>query len=289
MTLLKVEDLQVRFPTHNGVVDAVKGVSFTLGRERLGLVGESGSGKTAIGRAILRLIRPPGEISANRISLGDSDLLTMSEREFGQVRGRQISMVLQDARYSLNPVLSVGEQISEAFLSHSRISKSDAFIRSLDLLRSVSISNAERVLSAYPHELSGGMAQRIMIAMMVAPQPQILIADEPTSALDVSVQRKVLRLIDDLVKDRGMGLLFISHDLNLVSEYCDRIMVMYRGAIVDECRANELNRAVHPYTQGLLKCMPRFESPVQRLQTLDRDPSWGIGSDSIEKIDHVTS
>ncbi|KGB82215.1 MAG: ABC transporter ATP-binding protein [Pseudomonadota bacterium] len=273
-TLLDVENLWVRFPSRQGVFDAVRGVSFTLGRERLGIVGESGSGKSMTGRAILRLIRAPGIVEADHISLEGVDLLKMSEKEMRAVRGQRISMVMQDPKFSLNPVMTIGDQIMEAYRLHSRASKSEAFAKSIEMLEAVSIRDPSRVMRAYPHEMSGGMGQRIMIAMMLIPNPEILIADEPTSALDVSVQRQVLDIMDKLVKERGMGLIFISHDLNLVADFCDRVLIMYAGRIVEVCEADRLHEAKHPYTRGLLNSLPRLDAPRDRLEVLERDPAW---------------
>ncbi|WP_281856716.1 ABC transporter ATP-binding protein [Litoreibacter halocynthiae] len=273
-TLLDVQNLWVRFPTRNGVFDAVRGVSFTLGRERLGIVGESGSGKSMTGRAILRLIRPPGIVEADQISLEGQDLMKLSEKDMRAVRGQRISMVMQDPKFSLNPVMTIGDQIIEAYRLHNSASKADAYNKSLEMLEAVSIRDAERVMRAYPHEMSGGMGQRIMIAMMLIPNPEILIADEPTSALDVSVQRQVLDIMDKLVKERGMGLIFISHDLNLVADFCDRVLIMYSGRIVEVCDADKLHEAKHPYTRGLLNSLPRLDAPRDRLEVLERDPQW---------------
>ena len=274
MTLLDVQDLWVKFPTRQGIFEAVRGVSFTLGKERLGIVGESGSGKSMTGRAILRLIRPPGIVEADHIALEGTDLLTLGEKQMRKVRGERISMVMQDPKFSLNPVMRVGDQIMEAYLLHNQVGKAEARARSLEMLRAVSIRDPERVMRAYPHEMSGGMGQRIMIAMMLIPNPQILIADEPTSALDVSVQRQVLNIMDDLVQQRGMGLIFISHDLNLVAEFCDRVLIMYAGRIVETCAADRLHEAQHPYTRGLLNSLPRLDRPRAKLDVLTRDPSW---------------
>ena len=274
MNLLDIEDLWVRFPTRQGVFDAVRGVSFSLGGERLGIVGESGSGKSMTGRAILRLIRKPGIVEANHVNLEGRDLLKLTEREMREVRGKQISMVMQDPKFSLNPVVTVGEQLMEAYLQHNSGSKARAKKVAIEMLENVSIRDPERVMRAFPHEVSGGMGQRIMIAMMLIPNPKILIADEPTSALDVSVQRQVLNIMDGLVKERGMGLIFISHDLNLVSEFCDRVLIMYSGRIVEVCEADKLHQAQHPYTQGLLNSLPRLDDKRIHLSVLTRDPSW---------------
>jgi peptide/nickel transport system ATP-binding protein len=274
MSLLDVENLWVKFPTRQGVFEAVRGVSFSLGQERLGIVGESGSGKSMTGRAILRLIRNPGIVEADHINLEGKNLLDMSERAMRNVRGKQISMVMQDPKFSLNPVTTVGAQIIEAYRQHNRVSKTEAHKKALEMLEAVSIRDPERVMRAYPHEVSGGMGQRIMIAMMPIPDPKILIADEPTSALDVSVQRQVLNIMDGLVKERGMGLIFISHDLNLVSEFCDRVLIMYSGRIVEVCDADKLHEAKHPYTRGLLDSLPRLDQEETHLSGLNRDPAW---------------
>ncbi|MEK6204646.1 MAG: ABC transporter ATP-binding protein [Amylibacter sp.] len=274
MTLLDVENLWVKFPSRHGVFDAVRGVSFTLGRERLGIVGESGSGKSLTGRSILRLIRPPGIMTADHILLEGDDLMTKSERDMRAVRGQRISMVMQDPKFSLNPVMTIGAQIMEAYMLHNTVNKKAAYAKAIEMLEAVSIRAPERVMRAYPHEMSGGMGQRIMIAMMLIPNPEILIADEPTSALEVSVQRQVLDIMDTLVKERGMGLIFISHDLNLVADFCDRVLIMYAGRIVEVCDADKLREAKHPYTQGLLNSLPRLDEPRVRLEVLKRDPAW---------------
>ena len=272
--LLSVRDLRVAFPSRQGVFEAVRGVSFDLGRERLGVVGESGSGKSMTGRAILGLVRPPGQVTAQALTLGGQDILTLPERERRRIRGRRIAMVMQDPKFSLNPVMRVGDQIVEAYRLHSGAGRAAARLKALEMLEAVRIRDPERVYQSYPHEVSGGMGQRIMIAMMLAAGPEILIADEPTSALDVSVRAEVLRIMDDLVRDRGMGLIFISHDLNLVAQFCDRVLIMYAGRVVEELPARDLHAAKHPYTRGLLDSLPRLEHPVPRLSTLQRQDSW---------------
>ncbi|MEM7565909.1 MAG: ABC transporter ATP-binding protein [Pseudomonadota bacterium] len=273
MTLLAVEDLAVTFPTPRGPVRVVNGVSFALGRERLGIVGESGSGKSMTGRAILRLIRPPGRVTGG-LTFEGRDLTTLSERQMRAVRGARISMVMQDPRYSLNPVMTVGDQISEALRTHESLGRAALRLRVLEMLEAVRIDDPDRVARLYPHEVSGGMGQRIMIAMMLIPKPALLIADEPTSALDVSVQGEVLRLMDELVRERGMGLILISHDLPLVARYCDRIVVMHAGRVVETCAATDLHAATHPYTRGLLAAVPRMREDRAALPTLDRS-AWG--------------
>ncbi len=273
-TLLDVENLWVTFPTRSGDFDAVRGVSFTLGKERLGIVGESGSGKSMTGRAILRLIRKPGRVKADRMTLHGKELLDMSEKEMQGVRGQQISMVMQDPKFSLNPVMTIADQIMEIYRFHTGASKKAAWDKAIEMLEAVSIRDPERVMKSYPHEMSGGMGQRIMIAMMLVTEPEILIADEPTSALDVSVQTQVLSIIDRLVRERGMGLIFISHDLNLVSSFCDRVLIMYAGRVVEVLDADKLHDAKHPYTRGLLGSMPRIDEPKARLEVLQRDETW---------------
>jgi peptide/nickel transport system ATP-binding protein len=268
--LLELENLRVSFPTPKGRVEVVRGVSFDLGRERLGIVGESGSGKSLTGRAILGLIRRPGLVTADRMRFDGIDLRTQSEKQMRAIRGARISMVMQDPKYSLNPVMRVGQQMAEALQTHHRMPRHEREARVLSMLGAVRIEDPERVVRLYPHELSGGMGQRVMIAMMLIPKPDLLIADEPTSALDVSVQAQVLRIIDDLVRSTGMGLILISHDLNLVAAFCDRILVMNRGEVVESCAAGDLHRASLPYTQGLLAAVPRLDETRERLPVLDR-------------------
>ncbi|MBK4216026.1 ABC transporter ATP-binding protein [Paracoccus caeni] len=272
--LLSVRDLRVTFPTRQGIFEAVRGISFDLGRERLGVVGESGSGKSMTGRAILGLVRPPGRVTAEHMRLGDQSILNLPERRMRKIRGSRISMVMQDPKFSLNPVMTIGDQIIEAYRLHAGGGKTAGRQKALEMLQAVQIRDPERVLKSYPHEVSGGMGQRIMIAMMLAPDPEILIADEPTSALDVSVRTEVLNIMDRLVRDRGMGLIFISHDLNLVAQFCDRVLIMYAGRIVETLAAKDLHNARHPYTQGLLNSLPRLDAPVDRLPVLQRQESW---------------
>lgn len=271
---LQVEDLSVRFQTEDGAVDAVRGVSFTLKQEKLAIVGESGSGKSTVGRALLRLHPRSARITAQQLRFGDVDLLGCSEQTMRDIRGRRISMIMQDPKYSLNPVMRVGNQIAEAFLAHHRVSRREAVERTLAMLDAVRIREPQRVFHLYPHEVSGGMGQRIMIAMMLITEPDIVIADEPTSALDVSVRMQVLATLDDLVGQRGLGLIFISHDLNLVRSFCDRVLVMYAGRVVEEIDAARLDDAQHPYTRGLLAALPSVDQRRERLPVLQRDPTW---------------
>jgi peptide/nickel transport system ATP-binding protein len=275
--LLEVDDLRVSFPIRDGDwVEAVRGVSFSLGHERLGIVGESGSGKSQTGRAILGLTAPEGRVSAKRLAFNGVDLLNCSPKQRRELRGGRIAMVLQDPKFSLNPVMTIGKQIMETLLAHTRVSASEARAQALAALKSVQIDDPERVFKLYPHEVSGGMGQRAMIAMMLIAKPDLLIADEPTSALDVTVQLQVLSILDKLVVERGMGLIFVSHDLRLVSSFCDRILVMYAGKVVEELQAGGLAHAKHPYTQGLLNCLPKLGDDRHPLPTLDRQPEWAL-------------
>ncbi|MCB1452703.1 MAG: ABC transporter ATP-binding protein [Rhizobiaceae bacterium] len=268
--LLDIENLRVSFPTRKGRVEVVRGISFQLGRERLGIVGESGSGKSMTGRSVLNLIRPPGRVEADRLNFAGIDILSQSESQMRAIRGARISMVMQDPKFSLNPVITIGAQIAEALVAHTRLTRREIAQRSRDMLEAVRIDDPDRVMRLYPHEVSGGMGQRIMIAMMLVPEPDLLIADEPTSALDVSVQAQVLDIMDELVRNKGMGLILISHDLDLVARYCDRILVMNAGEIVEECAAGKLSQARHPYTRGLLASMPHMDETRETLPVLDR-------------------
>ena len=270
--LLEVENLRVEFPGRGGPVRAVRGVGFHLEKgERLGLVGESGSGKTTVGRALLSLIRPPGRISADRMTLGETNLLRLSPGAARKIRGRRATMVMQDPKFSLNPVMTAGVQIAESFMQTRGTRPRAAREKTLEMLKSVRIRDPLRVFNLYPHELSGGMGQRVMLAMMLAQEPEFLIADEPTSALDVTVRVRALALLDELASQRGMGVLFISHDLNLVASFCDRVMVMRSGRLVETCDAARLPEARHPYTRGLLAALPSMEKPVARLATAPRE------------------
>ncbi len=272
--LVEISNLRIGFPTPTGLMEAVRGVSLTLGQEKLGIVGESGSGKSVTARALLRLLPAGVRLQADRLAFDGIDLLRASERQMRRIRGKRAGLILQDPKYSLNPVMTAGEQVAEAWRTHKGGSRRVAMQAAVDLLEQVRIRDPQRVARAYPHELSGGMGQRVMIAMMLAPDPELLIADEPTSALDATVQAEILRLIEDLVSRRGMGLLLISHDLPLVGHFCDRVAVMYAGRVVEELRAGELARATHPYTRGLLGCMPALMHPKARLPVMVRDPAW---------------
>jgi peptide/nickel transport system ATP-binding protein len=245
-----------------------------IAREKVGIVGESGSGKSMTGRAVLRLTPKTAQVSAQRLDLHGDDMRSLSERQMRAIRGRRISMILQDPKFSLNPVMRVGDQIAEAYLVHHRASRAEARERALAMLEAVKIRNPRRVYELRPHEVSGGMGQRVMIAMMVVREPDLLIADEPTSALGVSVRTQVLSILDELVTRRGMGLIFISHDLDLVASFCDRVLVMYAGQVVETCQAGRLAEAQHPYTRGLLAALPELGHRRAELPQLQRDPAW---------------
>ncbi|MDM9624674.1 ABC transporter ATP-binding protein [Rhizobium sp. S152] len=264
--ILEVRDLAVSFAQSS--LRAVDGVSFSLGAERLGIVGESGSGKSTLGRAIMRLLPGSAKVSASEFSFEGRDILSTSERQMRALRGNRLALIMQDPRYSLNPVLKIGRQVAEAARLHKKVGKSQADALARDMLQRVRIADVERVMHLYPHQISGGMGQRVMIAMMLLARPRLVIADEPTSALDVSVRADVLKLLDELVTENGSGLLLISHDIRMVAAFCQRMLVMYKGRVVEEL--TDLSAATHPYTRGLIAAMPDPRHPVRRLQTLDR-------------------
>ncbi len=270
MAELHIQDLSVTYPTPDGPVDVVRRMSLTMGAERIGIVGESGSGKSMTARAILGLVRPPGTVRAQALRYDGQDLLTLSPKGWRELRGRHIGMVLQDPKFSLNPVMRVGRQIAEAALLHKVFAPRQARDRVMEMLHTVGIAAPERIYQAYPHELSGGIGQRVMIAAMMIASPSLLIADEPTSALDVMVRNQVLELMDGEIRKRGMGLLMISHDLNMVAQFCDRVLVMYRGQVVESCAARDLYQSTHPYTRGLLHCLPTGRNAGQPLPAMDR-------------------
>ena len=273
--LLTVANLRVAYPNREGgLSEVVRGVNFTLGRERLAIVGESGSGKSQTGRAILGLSSPGAVVTADALRFDGIELLAAPPAERRALRGKRIAMVLQDPKFALDPVMSIGAQIAETLDTHQRVPRSAARARVHAALAEVGIDDPARVARLYPHEVSGGMGQRAMIAMMLIAGPELLIADEPTSALDVTVQLQVLGILDRLVRDRGMGLIFISHDLRLVASFCDRVLVMYAGRVVEALPAAELHRAQHPYTRGLLNCLPQLNQPRHPLPVLERQPEW---------------
>ncbi|AAK88246.1 peptide ABC transporter ATP-binding protein [Agrobacterium tumefaciens] len=272
--LVEIENLKIAFQTRTSRFEAVRGVSMKLGTEKLGIVGESGSGKSLTARALMKLLPSNADIRADKLAFDGIDVLSASEKQMRQIRGKRAGFILQDPKYSLNPVKTMGAQIAEAWRAHKGGSKRAAMEAAIALLDQVKIRNPRQVASSYAHEVSGGMGQRVMIAMMLAPDPELLIADEPTSALDATVQAEILRLIEELVSERGMGLILISHDLPLVSHFCDRVAVMYSGRVMEELKASELLKAEHPYTKGLLNCIPSLTHPRERLPVLNRDAAW---------------
>ncbi|EKS67974.1 MULTISPECIES: ABC transporter ATP-binding protein [Caballeronia] len=275
--LAEIDGLDVAFASHDGVLmPAVRGVSLTVRRgERLGIVGESGSGKSLTGRALLGLLPPEAKWSAKALRFEGQDLLAMRPKARRRLCGTRMSMILQDPKFSLNPVMTVAQQMRETFVRQGvKEGRRALRERIVAALEAVHIRDPQRVADAYPHELSGGMGQRVMIAMMVSAGPRLLIADEPTSALDVLVSMQVLAVLDEMIARHDTGLVFISHDLPLVMSFCDRVAVMYGGRVVETCAARDLVHATHPYTRGLLEANPRLENPPDELPTLRRDPAW---------------
>jgi len=272
--LLDINNLNISFTNKGTTTNVVKNVNFTMNQEILGIVGESGSGKSLIARSILGLLPNQAIMRADKLMYKGHDL--QNTKTISSIRGKEISMILQDPLYSFNPLFTIGYQIIEILKHHLSLKSKNAKVVALQLLEDVQISDPDLVLKLYPHELSGGMAQRAMIAMMLAPEPKLLIADEPTSSLDKPIEKGIINIFLNFVKQKGMGLLFISHDLKLVSEFCDRVIIIYRGQIVEQCDAKNLFKAQHPYTQGLLQCSPSRTSPVDYLPTITHDPNWLI-------------
>ncbi|EJF91379.1 ABC transporter ATP-binding protein [Bartonella melophagi] len=283
--LLEIKDLRISFPTTRGILEVVRGVSFAVGKEKIGIVGESGSGKSTTGRAILKLNPRLAIIKAQKMCFNDIDLLAASEYQMRSIRGKRISMILQDPKYSLNPLMRIGKQIMEAYRIHYRVSKMEAWEKTVSVLESVHIRDPERIMRLFPHEISGGMGQRVMIAMMLIPKPDLIIADEPTSALDVTVRCQVLAILDELVTKSGAGLIFISHDLNLIADFCDRVLVMYAGRILEELPARDLSRACHPYTKALLQSLPQLDKQVGVLSVPERNPDWLHGPTIVNGVE----
>jgi len=270
--LLEIRDLKTIFVSDEGVAEAVSDVDLHVnGGETLGLVGESGCGKSVTALSILRLVpSPPGKIVRGIISFRDHDLLTLSEREMRRIRGNDISMIFQEPMTSLNPVLKVEEQISEVFRLHKGLSRKDARLASVEMLRKVGIPSPEHRARDYPHQMSGGMRQRVMIAMALACDPGLMLADEPTTALDVTIQAQILELMNRIKENKGTGIILITHDLGIVAEMADRVAVMYAGKIVEEARVKDLYFSPqHPYTIGLLKSIPRIsKDKLKRVKRL---------------------
>jgi len=276
MALLAVKDLKVTFATDDGVVRAVNGLSFEIKPgETMGIVGESGSGKSVTALSIMKLIAsPPGRIEAGEILFGGQDLLKVGEQQMRQIRGNKISMIFQDPMTSLNPVLTIGDQIAETIVLHQHKSRADARRRAIDMLKLVRIPDASKRLDDYPHQFSGGMRQRVMIAMALACDPQLLIADEPTTALDVTIQAQILDLMRDLQKRLNSAIIMITHDLGVVAEVCENVLVMYAGNMVEYGTADQIfNQPKHPYTWGLLESLPRLdETGRRRLVPIEGQP-----------------
>jgi len=274
--LLQVRDLQVQFNTENGIVRAVNGISFDLAAgETLGIVGESGSGKSVANLALLGLIpQPPGEIVGGRAEFRGQDLLGKSHRELTAIRGNDIAMIFQDPMTALNPFLTIAEQLTEATRLHLGLSPKDALDHAIEMLQRVGIPAAKQRILEYPHQFSGGMRQRVMIAMALSCQPDVLIADEPTTALDVTIQAQILDLMKDLQQKDGTAIILITHDLGVVASACHRVLVMYGGRIVEQADVDSLfSRPQHPYTHGLLKSAPRWdETRQQKLVAIEGQP-----------------
>jgi len=269
--LLEVRDLRTQFHTEDGLVRAVDGVSFSLhAGETLAVVGESGSGKSVTSLSILRLVAsPPGRIAGGQVRLRGRDLLALPEAEMRSVRGREISMIFQEPQTSLNPVHTCGDQIAEVVETHERAGRGAARLRAIEMLRRVGIPAPEQRAREYPHQLSGGMRQRVMIAMALACRPAVLIADEPTTALDVTIQAQILELLAELRRELGMAVLLITHDLGVVAESADRVAVMYAGQVVESGDVRALfRRPLHPYTAGLLASLPRLGRRTERLRVI---------------------
>lgn len=272
--LLTVQDLQVSFFTSYGENQAVRDISFHLNTgETLGIVGESGSGKSVTAKSILALIQPPGKIMNGDIRYKNQSLLQLSEKEWRKIRGNQIAMVFQDPMTSLNPVKTIGYQLSEVIQRHRGLSRQEARKESANMLEQVGISDPLKRLDQYPHEFSGGMRQRVMIAMALSCEPELLIADEPTTALDVTIQAQILDLIQDIKEKTNTSVILITHDLGVVAQVCTRVIVMYGGRIMEEAPVEELYRhPTHPYTQGLLKSIPARGGARERLVPIEGTP-----------------
>ncbi|MBC85799.1 MAG: ABC transporter ATP-binding protein [Bdellovibrionaceae bacterium] len=270
-TLVQIKNLSVDFSTDNGTVNAVKGISFDIPKGKtVGLVGESGSGKSVTSLSVMKLIpNPPGKISSGEIIFEGKNLVAASEAQMRKIRGKKISMIFQEPMTSLNPVFTVGDQIAETLMLHEGLSKDDALDKAIDLMDQVGIPDPKTRYKAYPHEMSGGQRQRVMIAMAIACSPDLLIADEPTTALDVTIQKQILELLADLQKKYGMSILFITHDLGVIADIADSVVVMYRGDIVEQNTTEAIfTNPQHPYTKGLLACRPRLDKNPERLPTV---------------------
>lgn len=278
-TLIQVKNLQISFKYDGVMTPVIRGVSFDIKRgETLGMVGESGSGKSVTSREIMRLIAtPPARIDSGEILFDGRDILKMSDDELRSIRGNRISMIFQEPMTSLNPVYTCGDQIMEVIRLHKGVSKKEARQMAIEMLREVGVQSPETRVDCYPHELSGGMRQRVMIAMALSCSPTLLISDEPTTALDPTIQAQILQLIKDMKKKLNMSVLFITHDLGVVAQNCDRVVVMYAGKIVEVAEVCELfDHPAHPYTLGLIMSIPKMSSDVEELYSIDGSiPSFG--------------
>lgn len=273
--LLEIDNLRISFPAPSGAVEVVRGVSLRLGRERLAVVGESGSGKSVTFRSLLGLLPDSAKVSADSMRLNGESLLGLNARDLRALRGRRIGMVIQDPRQGLDPLMTIGRQLAEMLHLHDKVPRQGLLRRVHELLAEVHIREPKRVADLFPHQVSGGMAQRVMLAMMLSAEPELLIADEATSALDAVVRHHILDLIDEQVRLRGMGLILISHDLDLVANYADRVMVMYAGRVMEELSTNGGQLTpIHPYTQGLMASRPSLQHLGENLPVLKRDPAW---------------
>ncbi|MFP3392940.1 ABC transporter ATP-binding protein [Brevibacillus sp. SIMBA_040] len=292
--VLEVRDLRTTFRSQGQSFHAIDGVSFTIGQgETIGVVGESGCGKSVTSLSIMGLIKPPGQVSGGQILFKGKDLLSLGKKELREIRGNRISMIFQEPMTSLNPVYTVGNQIMEALKIHTKLRKSEQKARAVELLKMVGIPRAEDIISDYPHQLSGGMRQRVMIAMAMACDPELLIADEPTTALDVTIQAQILELMKELQHKHSMSMMLITHDLGVVSEVCDQVIVMYAGMIVEKGPVREiLDNPQHPYTQGLLASLPKNAKTTHRLNYIPGQVppplQWGKGCRFADRCLHVT-
>jgi len=274
-TLLEVKDLKTHFFTRRGVVKAVDGVSFSLrAGETLGIVGESGSGKSITALSLVRLVpQPAARIVGGQVLLEGEDLLRKSETEMRHIRGAKIAMVLQDPLTSLNPVLSIGSQVTEAITLHQGLRGRSLWERAVDILRKLKIPSPEQRMASFPHQMSGGMRQRVVGAIAISCQPRVLIADEPTTSLDVTVQAQYLRLLKEIQAESGLAILFITHDFGVVAKMCDRVAVMYAGRIVEMAGVRDLfTMPAHPYTEALMRSVPKLEEQVDRLYSIEGQP-----------------
>src|SRR5690606_13762825 len=270
--LLQVKNLQTGFKIDGEFYNAVEGVSFDVKRKKIvGIVGESGCGKSVMSLSIMQLLPPGiGKIRGGEIEFEGENISNLSDKKMNKLRGKDISMIFQEPMTSLNPVFTIGYQIEEVILNHENITKKEARLRSVSLLKSVGIPRADKIVNEYPHQLSGGMRQRVMIAMAIACQPKLLIADEPTTALDVTVQAQILELLKGIQETNDMSIILITHDLGVVAEICDEVIVMYAGKIAERASVDELfNHPKHPYTDLLMKAIPKMDEDVEKLATID--------------------